>query len=384
MSNTVATLRHLVGFPSLSRRPNEPIVAWAADYLRGTSARIRIIPGDEPDRISLLASYGPQTPDGIVLSAHCDVVPVEGQPWTSDPFTLREENGRLHARGATDMKGFLAAMLTVGEAAGRRKLDRPLHLMLSHDEEIGCVGIRSLLRVLAVEGFRAAGCIVGEPTGMRVATGHKGKIAAEAICRGEAAHSANPFLGCNAIGLAAGLVTEIEALQLWLSSQGTRDELYEVPFSTIQVGTIQGGTALNIVPDLCTLAFELRLLPGENGAALLDRLRDAAEQRLRSPRAGGHAAAIEISVTNAYPGLAEPDPDAEILALAKAASGSASEIRLGFGTEAGLISEQLEIPTVVCGPGSIDRAHKADEFITRAELDACDRFLGTVLDRLTA
>jgi acetylornithine deacetylase len=217
-----------------------------------------------------------------------------------------------------------------------------------------------------------------------VATGHKGKIAAEAICRGEAAHSANPFLGCNAIGLAAGLVTEIEALQLWLSSQGTRDELYEVPFSTIQAGTIQGGTALNIVPDLCTLAFELRLLPGENGAALLDRLRDAAEQRLRSPRAGGHAAAIEISVTNAYPGLAEPDPDAEILALAKAASGSASEIRLGFGTEAGLISEQLAIPTVVCGPGSIDRAHKADEFITRAELDACDRFLGTVLDRLTA
>jgi acetylornithine deacetylase len=384
MSDTVATLRHLVGFPSLSRRGNEPIIGWVADQLRATSARIRLIPGDEPDKVSLLASYGPDTPDGIVLSAHCDVVPVEGQAWTSDPFILREENGRLHARGATDMKGFLAAMLTVGEAAGRRQLARPLHLMLSHDEEIGCVGIRSLLRVLAEEGFRAAGCVVGEPTGMRVATGHKGKIAAEAICRGEAAHSANPFLGCNAIGLAAGLVGEIEALQSWLSSSGIRDELYEVPFSTIQVGTIRGGTALNIVPDRCAVAFELRLLPGEDGAALLDRLRDAAEQRLRLPRADGHVAAIEISVTNAYPGLAEPDPGAEILAFAKAASGSTSEIRLGFGTEAGLIREQLALPTVVCGPGSIDRAHKADEFITRDELDACDHFLQALLDRLTA
>jgi acetylornithine deacetylase len=384
MSDTVATLRHLVGFPSLSRRGNESIIGWVADYLRATSARIRLIPGDEPDKLSLLASYGPETPDGIVLSAHCDVVPVEGQAWTSDPFILREENGRLHARGATDMKGFLATMLTVGEAAGRRKLARPLHLMLSHDEEIGCVGIRSLLRVLANEGFRAAGCIVGEPTGMRVATGHKGKIAAEAICRGEAAHSANPFRGCNAIGLAAGLVNEIEALQSWLASQGIRDELYEVPFCTIQVGTIHGGTALNIVPDRCALAFELRLLPSEDGAALLDRLREAAERRLWLPRADGHVAAIEISVTNAYPGLTAPDPGAEILSLAKAANGDASEIRLGFGTEAGLISEQLAIPTVVCGPGSIDRAHKADEFIARDELDACDRFLMSVLDRLTA
>ncbi|MBB2200064.1 acetylornithine deacetylase [Gluconacetobacter tumulisoli] len=383
MNRTVDFLARLVAFPTISRQTNLPLLDWVEGELAGTGARIRRLPGDAPGRGSLLATIGPDRDDGIVLSAHSDVVPVAGQDWTSDPFELTERDGRLYGRGSSDMKGFLACMLTAAhEAARRPALARPLHLAVSYDEEIGCVGVRSLLRQLRDDGFRAGGCVVGEPTDLQVAVGHKGKVAATITCTGRAAHSANPYLGRNAILMAADMVRAIEALQHDLERDGARADGYAVPFGTVQVGIIQGGTALNIVPDRCTVAFEMRLLPGDDPAPYLERLRQAAARIVgeRAP-ASGTGGEIAITVDNAYPGLV-PDTGSDICALGLAAAGRNEVVSVDFGTEAGLFQEQLGLPCIICGPGSIDRAHKPDEYVTRAELAEGDRFLARVIDAL--
>ena len=377
MNRTVETLAALVSFPTVSRASNRDLMAWLAARLSALGARVRVMPGTDIDRINLLATLGPDRPDGVVLSAHVDVVPVAGQSWSSDPFRLTERDDRLHGRGAVDMKGFLAGMVSAAELAARLPLRRPLHLAISHDEEIGCVGVRPMLAALAEERFAAAACIVGEPTGLRIGTGHKGKVALLIRARGRAAHSANPGLGANAIGMAAAMVAEVEAIAGWLATEGLRDADYAVPHGTAQVGTIEGGTALNIVPADCSLAAEFRLPAGEDAEALLHRLR-AAALRIGQERGGE----ITVEVTNAYPGLLEPE-DSPAVAVARAAGGRLPFAKFDFGTEGGLFRQVLGIPTVVCGPGSIDRAHKPDEYITRAELAAGDSFLAEVVHRLT-
>jgi acetylornithine deacetylase len=377
MNSTIKTLANLVAFPTVSRSSNRELMGWLSARLTAIGARLRIMPGTDAERINLWAVVGPDTPDGLVLSAHVDVVPVTGQSWSSDPFRLSEREGRLYGRGAVDMKGFLAGMVQAAELAARMPLRRPLHLAISHDEEIGCVGVRPMLTALAAEGFTAAACIVGEPTGLRIATGHKGKVAALIHCRGRAAHSANPGLGVNAIGMAAAMVAEIEEIGSWLAVEGVRAAAYAVPHGTTQVGTIQGGMALNIVPADCSLAFELRLPASEDADALLVRVRSAAA-RIVGERGGE----ITVEVTNAYPGLAEPKGSVAF-ALAAAAGASTAVTKLDFGTEAGLFREILGISTVVCGPGSIDHAHKPDEYITRDELAAGDAFLARIVEGLT-
>ena len=387
MMDTVEALAQLVAFPTIAGESNAALIGWLAAQLFVLGARVRVLEGAQAGQANLLASLGPDADDGIVLSAHSDVVPVAGQDWSSDPFTLTErEGGRLHARGAVDMKGFLAcALAAAARAAAGPPLGQPLHLAVSYDEEIGCVGVRTMLDTLADEGFQASGCIVGEPTDMQVALGHKGKIAGRILCLGEAAHSANPARGCNAINLAAGMVRQTELLQRWLGEHGVRDESYEVPFSTVHIGTIQGGTALNVVPDCCEMAFEMRLVLGEEPDPLLGRLRRAARRMTSPSRARGRRAAVEIEIGNAYPGLAMPGSAAFVAFVQSAAParGSGSD-RVDFGTEGGLFRQRLGLPTVVCGPGSISRAHRADEYITRAELAACDAFLDRIVHTLAA
>jgi acetylornithine deacetylase len=213
---------------------------------------------------------------------------------------------------------------------------------------------------------------------LRVATGHKGKIAGCICCRGQAAHSANPELGSNAIFLAAGMVGEIRDLQEWLKAHGAHDAAYAVPYSTLHVGVIAGGTALNIVPEGCEMAFEVRFLPGDDPAALLDRLRAAGARLAGFEVARGRTASVEIVEENRYPGV-DTAVDSAIAVLACEAAGNASTYKAGFGSEAGLFTETLGLDAVVCGPGSIDRAHKADEFVTQGELDGCDAFLDRVV-----
>jgi acetylornithine deacetylase len=373
MPDTVETLATLAAFPTVSADSNEALIRHAAARITAAGGRIHTMAGAVPGKFNLLASFGPDTGAGIVLSGHSDVVPVSGQNWHSDPFTLTERDGRLHARGASDMKGFLAAMLTAAARCAPAKLSRPLHLVFSYDEEIGCVGVRDLLVRLRAQNFQAQGCIIGEPTGLRVITGHKGKIAGCICCRGKAAHSANPALGCNAIMLAGEMLGEMATLQEDLARR-QRNGAYAFPFTSLHAGTIKGGVALNIVPDSCDIEFEIRYVAGEDTNALLARLR-AVGSRLAESSNGG---AVEVRVKNAYPGL-ETKPDAAIVRTALAATDSAGTGKTDFGTEAGLFGEALGLETVVCGPGSIDRAHKADEYVTRGELAACDAFLDQVI-----
>jgi len=378
MLATPDILETLIGFRTVSRDANEAMIRWIAAALTGAGGDVRVLPGNAPARYNLFASFGPPGDGGIVLSGHSDVVPVDGQDWATDPFALTARAGALRGRGAVDMKGFIASAIAAAGRIDVNRLQRPLHIAISHDEETGCIGVRRMLATLAAEKFRAAGCIVGEPTGLRIAVGHKGKIAGCIQCRGVAAHSANPSLGCNAIHLAADMVAALRALQDFLRAHGARDAAYAVPYSTVHVGTIAGGAALNIVPDSCDIGFEIRLLPGDAPAPLLARLR-AAAARIAAAQAP-HAASIKVIEQNAYPGL-DSGADTALVALLQAA-GAGEVLKVGFGSEAGLFKTTLALPAIVCGPGSIDRAHKPDEFITSDELTECDAFLDRVIATL--
>jgi len=374
------TLAELVAFPTVCKTPNEDLIVFVEEQLEPLGFRITKFPG-EVGRLSLLASIGPETDDGVVFSAHSDVVPVEGQPWTSDPFQLKSVDGKLVARGTSDMKGFLACMLEAAKHAAKHveQLKRPIHLAVSYDEEIGCVGVRSLLAHLQSQGFKAGGCIIGEPTEMEQIIGHKGKLAVEVQCTGLSAHSSNPARGCNAVLLACDLVQEVQALQADLTVS-LLDDRYEVPHSTAQVGVFRGGVALNIVPDRCDFQFEMRLLAGSDAAGYVERIRTRAAQLVQEKYPQGTVSVTEL---NGYPGLDTPETSAFAQSLTKQFVRRGTK-RINYGTEGGLFQEYLGLPVVVCGPGSIDRAHKADEWVLPTELDESVAFLNSVIDQCLA
>ncbi len=324
---------------------------------------------------------GPQGRGGVLLSGHTDVVPVEGQAWSVPPFALTRRDGRLFGRGAADMKGFVACALRAALLGARRDLRTPLHLALSYDEELGCLGVPSLIDLLARTPVRPILCLVGEPTEMRVATGHKGKVALRATCTGRAAHSALAPSGLNAIHLAADLLRRLRALQDRLEREGPRDADYDVPFTTVHAGRIAGGVALNIVPDRCVLDFEVRNVVEDDLAALRRGIEAeaealAAEARLRAPEAG-----VAIEELFSYPGLGTP-PDAWAVRFVQSLSGANGTVKVAFGTEGGLLSERLGVPTVICGPGSMAQGHKPDEFVTEEQIVRCDAMLDALLLRL--
>lgn len=380
MSETEAILSSLIGFPSICGLPNDEIIGWIEAHLLASGAKVRRVPGDQPGRFSLFASVGPETSGGIILAAHADVVPVAGQDWSSDPFVMTRVENRLYGRGTSDMKGFLACMLTAATYAANKPLERPLHLAISHDEELGCLGVRSLLATLRTNGLQARGCVVGEPTSMQVATAHKGKVALQIICHGQAAHSANPFQGINAIVMASEMVLAAQELQQHIASTEKHDARFGVAFSTVQTGLINGGTALNIVPDQCCITTEIRLLPGVSVQPYLKWLENAALRITQNNTRGN----IEIIETNAYPGLNSDGQSKDFLHSVMRYAKQNDITVIDFGTEAGLFEQELGIPCYVCGPGSISRAHKADEYITRPELDDGDRFLNTIVESLCA
>ncbi|MGE4480599.1 acetylornithine deacetylase [Acidocella sp.] len=378
MPNTADLLSTLLAFPTISANANEALIRWCAARIGDAGGRIHIMAGAAPGKFNLLASFGPDTGSGIVLSGHSDVVPVAGQAWSTDPFILTDRNGKLYGRGSSDMKGFLAACLSAATRADKGKLLRPLHLAFSYDEEIGCVGVRDLLDRLAEEKFQAEGCVIGEPTEQKVARGHKGKLAGCICCFGLPAHSANPALGCNAISLAADMVREAETMQAHLAMSGPRDDAYPYPSTSVHVGTIKGGSALNIVPEYCEMQFEIRNVAGDEPRELVETLREQAAH-ITARRGKGR---VEIGITNEYPGLDTKEED--LFARKILAAAGTQSCKIGFGTEGGLFSQRLQMPVVICGPGSIDRAHKPDEYVTQDELDACDMFLDRVIAGLSS
>ncbi|TMV58541.1 acetylornithine deacetylase, partial [Thioclava sp. BHET1] len=321
-----------------------------------------LIRDDSGQKANLYATVGPQG-QGVMLSGHTDVVPVEGQAWTRPPFEMTGEGGRYYGRGTTDMKGFVACSIAMALKAAERDLKTPLHLAFSHDEEVGCLGVRSLIDMLEGAPVRPAMCIVGEPTEMQVATGHKGKVALRATCTGREGHSALAPLALNALHLGADFLGEIRALQARLAESGLRDGDYDVPYTTVHVGKFNGGVQVNIVPNRAVLDFEIRSLAEENVDGLIDELRAGAARVVGQVVDDFPEASIVIERLWDYPGLGTPS-DAGVVNFVKGLTGANGTIKVAFGTEGGLFSQRVGIPTVICGPGSMAQGHKPDEFVT--------------------
>lgn len=375
MTRTLELLDRLIAFPTISSASNLDLIDWAQMLLRDAGLQVNRIPSPDGTKAGLFAQIGPAGEGGICLSAHTDVVPVEGQDWTRPAFKLTQDSKRLYGRGTTDMKGFLASALAVAERAGAAQLNKPLSLCLSYDEEVGCVGIRDMLPALSPLIGKPRAVIVGEPTSMQIATGHKGKIALRVTCRGEAGHSALAPNFVNAIHVAMQFVSETRLLQGTLETSA-RDDGYDIPYSTVHVGRINGGRALNIVPDLVTLEMEIRHLPQVNATDILGQLQAAAE---RISALFEYPDAIEIIQTNAYPGLSLPAAD-PVIDWARRIGPHDQTNKVAFGTEAGFFAG-LGLPTFVTGPGDMAAdGHKPDEGLAHEALAACD----TMMDRVLA
>jgi acetylornithine deacetylase len=381
--NSIEILEKLVGFPTVSRDSNLDLIGYMASLLETHGVGSQLVHSADGRKANLFATIGPSGVPGVMLSGHTDVVPVDGQDWTVPPFAMTERAGKLYGRGTADMKGFVACALAAALRASTMDLKAPLHLALSHDEEIGCVGVRSLIETLRAASCKPLLCIVGEPTGMQVATGHKGKVAAHAICRGREGHSALAPLALNAIHLGCDFVSVLREEQERLARDGVRDSDYDIPYTTVHVGKMKAGLALNIVPKLCELDFEIRNIAADDGDAILDRLRGRAAHIVSAASAISPEAAIDIEVFNTYPGLDTP-AKSEAVAFVKSLTGADATIKVAFGTEGGLFSRDLATPTVVCGPGSMAQGHKPDEFISVDQMRRCDEALAKLLERLAA
>lgn len=378
---TLSILDSLIGFPSVSSVSNLDIVSWIEDYLARHGVASRRVFDATGKKASILATIGPADRAGIVLSAHTDVVPVEGQNWTSPPFKATPGANRIVGRGATDMKGFIACVLAQVPNFKAQAKAAPVHISLSYDEEVGCLGAPDLVDEVANLPARPALCIVGEPTGLRVVHAHKGKVAKRVIFTGRGGHSALPHRAANAVIAAARFCNFLDELA-GKTRQGAQDKAFDPPYTTIHVGSLHGGTALNLVPDRAAVEFEIRDVPGTDVASLLRAVdaflksEDAALKK-QAPEAG-----IAVEPISSYPSLMTPQQSAAVAAvqLLTGASGEAGTV--SFGTEAGIYA-RAGIPTVVCGPGDIGRAHKADEWIGLDELAEANKMMERLAQNLS-
>ncbi|WP_260960988.1 acetylornithine deacetylase [Pseudomonas citri] len=378
----LAIFERLLAFETVSSESNLPLIEYVRELLSSKGIESLIVKDENGKKANLFASTGPRERPGILLSGHTDVVPAAGQAWTVPAFQATLRDGRIYGRGSCDMKGFIAIALDAMLDAAEHALSRPLQLALSHDEEIGCVGVRRLLDVLHLAPIRPFLCVIGEPTNMQFVLGHKGKGSYRTYCRGLEAHSSLAPRSVNAIHVACDFITALRQSQQQLQEQGAQDADYDVPYSTVHVGQIVGGKALNIVPNLCTLDFEVRNLPADDLGLFLEQLRERAEAIVREAKKLSSVADIEVQTLNVYPGL-DTHPSVEAVRFLKNfAAPDTGTAKVSFGTEGGLFKQRLDVPVVVCGPGSIEQAHKPDEFIEVSQMDAAERFLEGLLGSL--
>jgi acetylornithine deacetylase len=365
-------LARLVAFDTTSRNSNLDLIAFVEEYLEGFGVpSIRV--DHEPGKTNLYATIGPDIEGGIVLSGHTDVVPVDGQPWTSDPFTLTERDGKLYGRGSADMKGFIAVALAMVPHYVKADLKRPIHLALSCDEEVGCRGVRPLIAHMREHLPKPLAVIVGEPTLMKVVNAHKASHSYETQVTGHEAHSSCAHLGVNAIMVAGELIGELNRMAAELKARKDVTGLFDPPFSTLQIGLISGGTAKNIVPRECKFAWDMRLLPDADPDEMPQRLEAFAAKLTPQMQEIAPDTGISIRRINIVPGLA-PDDESPAEALGLSLTGANGLAAVSYATEAGLF-QQAGIPAIICGPGSIEQAHKPDEWIEASELEACRKFM---------
>ncbi|GEK79569.1 acetylornithine deacetylase [Agrococcus baldri] len=378
---TMAEVAALIRFDTTSRESNLALVEHAAGRLRAVGVEPELVPSPDGAKANVLASFPAAdgtTEGGIVLSAHTDVVPVDGQRWSSDPFEPEVRDGRLYARGSADMKSFLGVLLAKAPQLAAARLAEPVHLALSYDEEVGCVGAVGLVDEIVRRGIRPRGCVVGEPSGMQVVRGHKSMNVFRAHVRGVAIHSSLAPHGVNAIGAATELVRFVEGIAAEMREQGPFDDGYLVPHTTVSVNRIDGGIAINTVPAECTVHFEFRGLTSVDHEALEQRFAAECRRIEAGMRERDDSCRVELAVIASAPGVDTP-ADADIVALAAGWGGLPSDRKVTYCTEAGIFAG-AGIPTVVCGPGDIAQAHGPDEFIELEQIAACEAFV----DRLIA
>ena len=370
----IEMLARLVGFNTESSQSNLELIAFVEDYLRGWNVPFVRVPNAAGDKAALYATIGPTDRGGIVLSGHTDVVPVAGQAWTSDPYALRVENGRAYGRGAVDMKGFDALALALVPEFQAAGLKTPIHIMLSYDEETTCLGVIDTIRRLGQDLPLPQAVIVGEPTMLEVVDAHKSVVTFSTVVHGFEAHSSKPYLGASAVMAAADMIAELNRIADEMMERGDAGGRFDPPYTTVHVGVIAGGTARNIISKSCSFHWEFRGLPDLDPQEIPNRLdRFVQETALRRLNRFGEFGRIETRLEVSVPGLApEPGSSAETLALRLA--GRNRTWTVPFGTEAGHF-QAAGIPTVVCGPGSIDQAHQADEYITLEQLEAGAAFM---------
>lgn len=381
MQRAFDILERLIAFPSVSSDSNLALIQWVRDYLGDLGVTAALVPApDGQPKANLWATIGPDRPGGIVLSGHTDVVPVEDQPWSSDPFTLVKRDGRFYGRGTSDMKGFIALALALVPEMLARPLKTPIHLAFSYDEELGCLGAPHLIAELGRRFHKPSLAIIGEPTSMRLGTRHKGCYSFETDVIGRDGHSSQTHKGANAISAAAEIIGELERIAADLRASGISDANFEPPYSTINIGKIHGGTAINIIARHCQVQWDFRATPGADPNVLvLPRLqRFVAESVLPRLRRVAPEAEIVTRARVRVPPLTE-EKDGAAEALVKFLTGANETIGMAFATEAGQFQE-AGLSAIVCGPGSIAQAHQPDEFIEISQLEAGDAFLRKLLD----
>ena len=377
-------IRTLIAFDTTSRDSNLALIHWVRDWLAGHGVASTLTFDDERRKANLFATLpardGNATRGGIVLSGHTDVVPVDGQPWTTDPFTATPVGDRVYGRGVTDMKSFSAIGLAFVPEFLRRGLKQPLHLALSYDEEVGCIGVHRLIGDILARGVAPAGCIVGEPTGMQVVVAHKGKKAWRCRVRGFEAHSSLTPQGVNAVQIACELVAFLTQKARAFRDRGGFDDAYDVPFTTVHTGVIRGGTAVNIIPRDCQFDFEIRHLPFDDPDQFFAEVRAHAETFLPDMHRVAPDTWIEFDPLSSLPGF-DTGGDSAIAALGHQCNGAHDHGKVSFGTEASLF-HNAGVPTIICGPGHIAQAHQPNEWVAVEQLARCEAFMRRLANRI--
>ncbi|MDB3953616.1 acetylornithine deacetylase [Alphaproteobacteria bacterium] len=380
--STTDIIHKLIAFDTTSRESNLDLIHFIQEYLGDLGVASKLVHDDAKQKANLYATLGPLDRAGIMLSGHTDVVPVDGQDWDSNPFDIMEKDARLYGRGTCDMKSFIAIALAYAPKFLERGLQTPIHLAFSYDEEIGCIGVRRLIEVMNGMEIKPKLCIVGEPTNMRVIIAHKGKTSYRCTVRGFEAHSSLAPHGVNAIEFAAELIAHMKLMARRIAKDGPFDPLFDVPHTTLHTGIVEGGTALNIVPKECYFEFEIRYLPDQKAETYLDEIetfiRDELEPEMKSI---SNSAGFEISIKSAMPGL-NMDPGDDAVNFVKALAGQNDHAKVAFGTEAGLFQQRAGVPTVVCGPGSVNQAHKPNEFIEKSQIVKCEAFMDRLVEQV--
>jgi acetylornithine deacetylase len=377
----LAMVKQLIEMPTVSRDSNLDLIHWIRDHLKSLGVEATLVHDATGKKANLYATLGPQDKPGIVLSGHTDVVPIDGQDWDTDPFKITEKDGKLFARGTSDMKSFVAVALSYAPKFLAQKLETPIHYAFTYDEEVGCLGAKRLIEVLRDMPVKPKACIVGEPTEMQVIAQHKGKKSWRVDVRGFECHSSLTHQGANAVEAAAELIAFIKGLARKKRDHGPFDPEFAPPYTSLHTGTVNGGTALNIVPKDCSFLWEIRYLPQDDVDALFAEVVAYAKNKLEPElKAIDPTCGFTFTQISEFPGLATDDR-AGVVELAKALTGANRVQKVAFGTEAGLFSE-LGIPTIVCGPGNIEQAHKPNEFIELSQIGLCEAFMERLLQRV--